>query len=200
MRRCRRSLFLILLILLLSFRALAAPLPDFESFASAAGNPEGWKVYRTDQIRVLRLREGGALACCLRDGELAALTVETDRRSPEGTEGTEDTEAEEAPVRMALAALGCFEEGEIDGILGLPAGGSGTFSGITALKLSGRNRWGVCLCREQDFGEMRFIAVHGGVRIHRRWNCSGMDVVRMVTPEAAAQTGLEACALCGGNG
>ena len=190
----RRKVFCLLMALvLLGLHALAVSLPDLEGLSRIAGK-DAWKQYRAEEIQALKLDRGGAMAACLDQGRVAAFTLEIDRVFEDGSE---DVQAERTLAEELLGGLGCFSREQIEQICAQEPRKPLELSGFSIIRLEGRNRWAICLCSKEELQDMRFIAVHGGVRIHTNPSCSGMDTARMVTKEAAQATGLEPCGLCG---
>ena len=182
----RVTVWLLVAALWCSVGALAAGLPDFSAISGGAATltEAEWQQEGTPLLRTVQLDEETAVTACLSGTQTRAITVER----------TGETDA--AAFSEVMNALGlAVSAGFIEDLT--PYAPAQT-DGITIVLLSGANRCALCACAAGDYGDMCWQAVHGGTKLHDSPTCSGMDVARMITQEAAKALGIEDCEICRG--
>lgn len=159
-------------------------LGDFAAYQEALVLPE--EVVWTEDgalMQSVEIEEGLMLSVCLRDTQIAVLTVEY----PLDMQGE--------TVLEALRLLGMDEE-TLAQVSVMEANTEIAANGVVIGRVCGETREAVYVCLEAERGEMLWLPVHGGDQVHDLPRCSGMDVSRMVTPEAAALTQYDNCDTC----
>ena len=76
------------------------------------------------------------------------------------------------------------------------AGSEAVANGYAYGKIEGETRSAVWLCPEAERDALVWQPVHGGTKYHAKSSCSGMDVPRLVTVEAAEAAGFAPCGRC----
>ena len=99
-------------------------------------------------------------------------------------------------VRLAIEKLGWLSYEAIEQMLALADDATLVVEDYTIYRVHGENRDAFSICRTEDLEEMVWQPVHGGEKLHKEIECSGMDVSRMITAEAAQLTGWEECQRC----
>lgn len=175
------------MLLLLGGAALAEEMIAFESYAAnlSALSDESWQEDGSAEIQVLNLDEQTTLSVATRSGNVLAVTVETVHEGD-----LYDT------ALAALDALGCLSAQTLEALPDLTEAEPLVADGYVLGKLSGETREGIYICAEAEMDAMVWQPVHGGSRYHDSASCSGMDVARLVTREAAEQAGFEPCGKC----
>lgn len=180
-----KRLIAIILVLLLSVCTAAAEgLGSFEAYANALAKAYDAEWKEDGDIRILRISEGTSVSACLSGTDVAAVTVE----AMQGTDLRETAYAALAalsrPGSEVLFAIQDLKEMEL------------TADGCVVGHLSGETRECIYIAAEENFADLIWEPVHGGDQLHKKPGCSGMDVPRLITAEAAAQTGYDDCDHC----
>lgn len=175
--------------LLMNMAALAeapAEIPPlaFEVYAQVAFADAEWEAEASGLIRMLVPEEGVTVSVCLDGENIAAVTAEYSIGQP--TDG----------VVKAIEALGWLSEDALDAAFEQESQAMIETEGFCVCRVAGEKREAVSICRKEDAENMVWQPIHGGARIHNRLRCSGMDVSRMLTEEAAQATGWQNCGKC----
>ena len=159
----------------------------FEVYAASFAEltDEEWKQDDIEQIRMLSPEDGVTVSACVSEGGLVCITVEFP------CDQVTDC------VRAAIVNLGWLSEEAIEQLLVLEDDAELEVEDCTVYRVHGENRDAFSICRTEDIEDMIWQPIHGGEKLHTKIECSGMDVSRMLTQEAAALTGWEACKRCG---
>lgn len=179
----------ILSMLMLLCPALAEEWVAFEEYAAKlAETYEGeWK--GEGDVRVLTVEKNvSSVSVCLRGEDVAAVTVESVQNG---------TLVETA--LNALSGLGLLSDELLSSISTLEQGGELVTDGFVVGRIAGETRECIYLAPEAGFDSYIWEPVHGGDQLHAEATCSGMDVPRLITPEAAEQTGYDLCDHCAKN-
>lgn len=184
-----RALSLILALLLgaCAFAETAEiPALAFDAFAEAYAQhtQAEWETDGIDRILSLVPEEGVTVSVCLAEEDVAALTVEF----PCG--------AISDSVRAAVESLGWLGAEELAAAFSLEENAELQTEAFRVYRIHGDNRDSIAVCPLADAENMLWQPIHGGKKIHDRPRCSGMDVSRMITPEAAEELGWEDCGTC----
>lgn len=174
-------------LLLCAFAASAEEAPvSFDAYAGALEAQAGtaWKEDGSAELQTLALG-GVSVYACLRGEVLVALTVESPREGDFGED-----------VRAALEPLGWFDEAALSSLFEMSAGSEAVANGYAYGKIEGETRSAVWLCPEAERDALVWQPVHGGTKYHAKSSCSGMDVPRLVTVEAAEAAGFAPCGRC----
>lgn len=183
----KRILAMTVAMVLCACAALAEGLVDFGFYADQLSEwtDAKWTADASGSVQVLDLGDGLTISACLSGDQVMAVTVE----SP--------MEADSADaVRAALDALGCLSPEALDALAELGGGERTSDGGCVYGALEGELRKAVYAAAEADFADMVWQAVHGGSKYHAKPNCSGMDVARLITREAAAAMDCGPCDRC----
>lgn len=177
-----------MLALVMLFAAAAAEEagPSFEAYAQtfAQMTEEAWETDGADSILKIALSETVTVSVCLSEGSVAAVTAEVAcGEFPE-------------EVRAMIENLGWLGEEELEQAFAVAEGETAQIGSCTVYRVHGESRDAVSICRTADAENMLWQPIHGGKKIHDTPRCSGMDVSRMITAEAAALTGWEDCGTC----
>ena len=158
----------------------------FETFREtyAKHTQEAWEQEETGLIRSLEPGEGVTVSLCLAGENVAALTVEF----PCGVLSD--------AVRAAVESLGWLSEEELAAAFSLEENAELETETFRVYRIHGDNRDSIAVCPVADAENMLWQPIHGGKKIHDRPRCSGMDVSRMITQEAAEELGWEDCGTC----
>lgn len=182
----KRIFAAILAMLLLCGGALAEELLSFDTysqtFASLSG--ETWKEDGAASIQTIRPEDGVTVSVCLDGQDVAALTVEFPSQNPTET------------VWSAIEHLGWLSESAMDQLKALQDDETAEIEGFQVVRIHGESRDAYCICSVECYAGVVWQPIHGGKKLHSKCECSGMDVARMLTEEAAAQTGWENCQKC----
>ena len=174
-------------LLLMSMPARAEeifPLP-FEDFVQRAAFADAnWEADGTELIRMLSPEEGVTVSVCLKGENIAAITAEYPIGQPTDS------------VRNALEALAWLDAQTIENAFSQTSEEMIEADGFIVCRVEGELREAVSICRAEDAEQMVWQPIHGGARIHNKPRCSGMDAARMITEEAAADTGWQNCGKC----
>ena len=187
----KRIVLLALVLMLCTCAALGEGLIDFDTYANrlAGLSGEEWTVDGAPEIRLLRLDETLTLSVCLSGDRVVAVTVEALR----------DQDFADATC-AALDALGCLDDEALEALSELDDGGQAISGGCVFGRVESERRAAVYAAAEEDFDELVWQPVHGGSKYHARMRCSGMDVPRLVTRQAAENAEYEPCGRCSKNG
>jgi len=160
--------------------------PAFETYAQAFAEltEEEWEPDVIEQIQMLAPEEGVTVSICLDVQTVVCATVEF----PCG----QITDC----VRAAIENLGWLSEEAIAQAFSLEEGAQLEAEGCIVYRVHGDNRDALSICRAEDAEGMVWQPIHGGKKIHDMPRCSGMDVSRMITAEAAMLTNWEDCGTC----
>lgn len=175
------------MILAAAGSAVAEGMIGFEEFAenvSALCDGE-WKEAGCGDILVMEIEEDVTVSVCLMGKRVGAVTVET------LIDGPLDDMA-----YAVLGALECVDEDALEALGELEDGGEMNADGCVVGRLEGGLRASVYAALEEDFEELVWQSAHGGEKYHDMPACSGMDVSRLVTREAARKAGFEPCGRC----
>ena len=185
MRMVRRICTLALAMLICACAALAEGMIGFEEYARNLSALTDAEWTEKGAVRVLDLGDGLTVSVCLIAENVAAVTVEF----------AIDGDAE-AMAEAALDALGCLSPEALAMLAELNDGDQAACDGCVFGRLGGKRRKSVYAALEEDFADMVWQSVHGGSKYHAKPGCSGMDVARLVTREAAINMGYETCSRC----
>lgn len=138
-------------------------------------------------LMVGELAEGVELSLCVREDALLSVSVIAGQ-------GAEDLPS---CARMAFEACGLASGEELAAALdAIPIGEQVDLGTLRLVHLGGEQREGYYLCAVEDYDGLCWQPVYGGQRRHANPECSGMDVPRLVSPEAAEAMGFEPCGRC----
>lgn len=183
----KRLIVGLLVLVVCASPALAEGLLAFEEYAAnlSALTDEEW----TDEglIRVLTLEDEITVSVCLEGAEVAAITVEALQGGSLADVG-----------RAALEATGRLSEEALLALSEIPEDGSAALDGCMVYYLVGKSRECYAICGGEAATELVWQPVHGGEKLHVNPVCSGMDVARLITLEAAELLGYTPCARCAG--
>lgn len=143
-----------------------------------------WEADGIDQLQMLAAAENVNVSACLVGENIAAVTVEF-------LCGNVDEN-----VRAAVENLGWLSAEAVDQVVSMEEGAVLEAEGCTVYRVHGENRDAFSICRTENVGNMLWQPIHGGKKIHDTPRCSGMDVSRMITAEAAELIGWENCGTC----
>ena len=180
----KRIFCALLAMLLLTGAALGESLMPFADYAAALDAPADAEWTADGDMRTLELSDEVAISVCLEDENVMAITVE----APIGSVMDAGS--------AALRALGTLTDAEIAELLAMTEAGSAENDAYIFWRLKGKNREGIAVCATEDEPNLYWIPVHGGKKYHRKPDCSGMDVARLVTEEAAKDADFEPCMRC----
>ena len=182
----RRILAAILAMLLLCIGALAEELLSFDTYSQAIVSPGGeeWKADGAESIQMIQPEDGVTVSACLDGQNVASLTVEFPCDNP--------TEI----VWSAIENLGWLSEDAMNQLRNLQDDEEAEIEGFQVVRIHGESRDAYCICPAEYYENIVWQPIHGGKKIHNKCECSGMDVARMLTEEAAAETGWENCQKC----
>jgi len=176
--------------LLMSLTALAEeggdvnPLSFDDYVLTAAFADAEWEADGTDLIRVVSPEEGVTVSVCLNGENIAAVTVEYPVGQPTDS------------AVMAIEGLGWLSPQMVENVFAQQAQEMIEAECFNVCRVVGEMREAVSICRAEDAENMVWQPIHGGARIHDKPRCSGMDVSRMITEEAAQAVGWENCGRC----
>ena len=185
MRMVKRIFALALAMLFCACAALAEGMIGFDEYVRNLSALTDVEWSESGLVRVLDLGDELTVSVCLIGENVAAVTVES----------AIDGDAE-AVAEAALDALGCLNPEAIAVLEELDGGDQATCDGCVFGKLEGGRRMGFYAALEEDFDDLVWQSVHGGSKYHAKPGCSGMDVARLVTREAAMNMGYEPCGRC----
>lgn len=162
------------------------PSVSFETYSqSFAGlTEEEWKADEVELIQMISPEEGVTVSACLSAADVAALTVEFP------CDQITDS------VRAAIANLGWLSVEAIEQVMTLEDDARLEIEGCIVYRVHGENRDAFSICPAEMVGGMVWQPIHGGKKLHMEIECSGMDVSRMITADAAELTGWEDCKRC----
>lgn len=181
----KRIFALALAMLICACAALAEGLIGFDEYVRNLSVLTDAEWSEGGLVRVLDLGDGLTVSVCLIGENVAAVTVEF---AIDG--GTE------AVAEVALDALECLSPEALVMLAELNGGDHAACDGCVFGKLEGDRRRSVYAALEEDFAGLVWQSVHGGSKYHAKPGCSGMDVARLVTREAAMNMGYEPCGRC----
>ena len=181
----KRILAAVLAMLLLCAGAMAEEIA-FETYAQSFAEltEEVWAADGIELIQTLAPADGVTVSVCLEGENVAAITVEF----PCGEIGD--------AVRAAVGNLGLLSESALEQVFAMEEGATLEVEDCMVYRVHGKNRDAFGLCAAEDAEEMVWQPIHGGEKLHSEYGCSGMDVARMITAEAAQLTGWENCKRC----
>ena len=158
----------------------------FEDYTEAFAEltDEKWKADDIEQIQVLSPEDGVTISACLSEEYVKCISVEFP------CDQILDC------VRAAIENLGWLSDDAVGQMLVLQEDAVLVIEGYTIYRVHGEKRDAFSICRTEDFEEMVWQPIHGGEKLHIQIECSGMDVSRMITSEAAQLTGWEECKRC----
>lgn len=159
---------------------------EFENYAQffTGFTQEEWKADDIEQIQVILPEDGVTVSVCLSGEYVKCISVEFP------CDQVMDS------VRAAIEGLGWLSYDAIDQMLALEDDATLVVEDYTIYRVHGENRDAFSICRTEDIEEMVWQPIHGGSKLHREIECSGMDVSRMITDEAAQLTGWDECKRC----
>lgn len=186
----KRTLLWLLVFCMTVSGALAEGLLPFEDCSNALATVTLGEWTDEDAFfRILTLDANTTLSACLDDAQnVAALTLE----------GAADGALAQTALAV-LEALNLLGEETLASIPEIAASDSLTADGYTIYHLSGRTREGYAICLENSADALVWQPVHGGKKQHAKADCSGMDVARLITAEAAEALGYDPCGRCMAN-
>lgn len=158
----------------------------FEDYAQAFAEltEEVWKADDIEQIQVISPEDGVTVSVCLSEDYVKCISVEFP------CDQILDS------VRTAVEKLGWLSYEAIEQMLALADDATLVIEDYTIYRVHGENRDAFNICRTEDAEDMVWQPIHGGEKLHAEIECSGMDVSRMLTAEAAQLTGWEECKRC----
>lgn len=182
----KRIFAAILAMLLLYTGALAEELLSFDAYSQAVISQGGeeWKTDGAEPIRTIQPEDGVTVSVCLDGQSVAALTVEFPCENP--------TEI----VWSVIENLGWLSEDEMEQLKNMQDDETAEFENFQVVRIHGESRDAYCICPAEYYENAVWQPIHGGKKLHSKCECSGMDVARMLTEEAAGQTGWENCQKC----
>lgn len=157
---------------------------SFEAYAQTVFADAEWEIDGVQQLRVLSSEEGVTVSVCMEGDNLASLTVEYPIGQPSDS------------VRMAIEGLGWIRAEMIEEIFSIPSEEVREMEAFSVWRIEGELREGISICRTEDAADMAWQPIHGGARIHSKPRCSGMDVSRLITEEAAQALEWKNCGKC----
>ena len=179
-----------ILALLLCMGAAAEGLGSLSDYLAAVrpaalGAEGDWTREAGGRLLSVRPSKDALVTLCAEGDALLAVSV----TAPKG-------EICERLARLALTPGGWIGEAKLQAML--EDGSSGTVNGTRLTRLEGELREGVCLCAEEGLEDLVWQPLHGGEFRHRSPECSGMDVPRLISSEAADALGRPPCSTCMG--
>lgn len=182
----KRIFAAVLGLMMICSGAAAEEAISFEVYAQSFSEitEEVWEADGAELIRTLAPEESVTVSACLEGEGVAAVTAEY----PCG----QITDA----VRAAIKNLGWLSAEAVEQVLAMEEGASLELEGCMVWHIHGKTRDAFSICRTEDAGEMVWQPIHGGEKLHSKPRCSGMDVSRLITEEAAEFTGWENCGVC----
>lgn len=176
----------VLALLMLFCSAFAEEWVAFEEYAAKLAETYGSEWKGEGDIRVLTVKKDvSSVSVCLRGEDVATVTVEA----------VQDGTLVETALN-ALGGLGLLSEEILTRVSTMEPGDEITADGFVIGYLTGETRECIYLAAEADYESCMWEPVHGGDQLHAKADCSGMDVPRLITPEAAQQTGYDLCDHC----
>lgn len=173
-----------ILMLLLCASALAEEASlSFETFAQGFEG-QTWKADGAELIQVMKLEEAVTVCACLENEAVVALSVEFSK------EGLPES------AKAAIEKLGWLDAESMAALLAMQDDGTAVLGAYQVVRIHGEDRDAYCICALADFERMVWQPIHGGTKIHDKTECSGMDVARMITEEAAEAVGWDDCKRC----
>lgn len=172
------------LVLMLFAAALAEGLGTPQGYLDAFGGV-GWTSEADGRVMSLEVWDDAVVTLCARDGALLAVSVTAPR-----TERFEDL------AEAALRDTGLVPARPLAAILA--DGAAQALDGARLVSLTGDLRRGLYLYSDtlRPGAELYWLPMHGGRRRHINPSCSGMDVPRLVSAEAADALGFDPCGRC----
>ena len=160
----------------------------FESYAQCFAEfaEAEWKMDDIEQLQVISPEDGVTVSVCLSEGDVVCISVEF------------PCDQFMDSVHAAIAGLGWLSDGAIEQVLALEDDALLEVDECVVYRVHGENRDAFSICRAVDSENMLWQPIHGGMKLHTKVECSGMDVSRMITEEAAQLTGWENCKRCNG--
>ena len=160
---------------------------EFETYAQDVEEltEEVWEADVIELIQRIEPEDGVTISACLSQGCVECLSVEFP------CDQLLDS------VRAAIENLNWFSDEAIEQILALTDDAQLEIEGCMVYRVHGENRDAFSVCRAEDVENIVWQPIHGGKKLHAKVECSGMDVSRMITAEAAQLTNWEKCKRCG---
>lgn len=182
----KRIFAAVLALMMICSGAMAEEALSFEVYAQSFSEltEEVWEAGEAEMIQTLAPEESVTVSACLEGGEIAAVTVEFPCGTP--------SEA----VRAAIGNLGWLSTEGLEQAFAMEENTSAEIGDFSVWRIHGKTRDAISICRTEDAGEMVWQPIHGGEKLHSKSRCSGMDVSRLITEEAAELTGWENCGVC----
>lgn len=182
----RRIAAAVLVLMLLAGALAEEAALSFETYAARfeAAEEAVWEEEGAGLIYALSTEEGVTVSVCLSEESVAAVTVEF----PCGEPGE--------AVRGAIENLGWLSEEAVAEVFSMEEGATLEAGDFTVCRIHGDDRDAFSICRTENLADMLWQPIHGGARLHDTPRCSGMDVSRMITAEAAELTGWAYCGIC----
>lgn len=186
-----KKIFAMVLALLMCFACAAEGADPIEpmafetyaqSFAELTG--EEWKSHIIEQIMTIKTEDGVTVSTCLSEGCIDCISVEF------------PCDQANDSVRAAIENLGWFSAEAIEQIFALTDDAQLEIEDCVVYRVHGENRDAFSICRMEDAENVVWQPIHGGEKLHTKIECSGMDVSRMITVEAAMLTNWEMCKRC----
>jgi len=143
-----------------------------------------WKADESGLIHVISPEEGVTVSVCLAQENVACISVEFPCDMPADC------------VRTAIENLGWLSDEAIEQMFALTDDAQLEAEGFAIYRVHGENRDAFSICPADEIENMVWQPIHGGEKLHTEVECSGMDVARMITAEAAQLTGWENCKHC----
>lgn len=185
----KKMLAVILAMLMLCTDAMAEEVMELLSFEAysqsfAALTEEVWQEDGAELIQTLSPEDGVTVSVCLAENNVAAVTVEF--LCDQITDS----------VRAAVENLGWLSAEAMEQVLAMVDDAQLEIEGCIVYRVHGENRDAFSICRAENAQNMVWQPIHGGKKLHTEIECSGMDVSRMITNEAAQLTNWENCKRC----
>ena len=192
----KKLLAIVLMMLMLCPAVMAENLPEtvqeipatpFEAYSQsfAALTEEKWKSDIIEQIQMLSPEDGVTISVCIEAQNVVCATVEFSCDQVTGS------------VRAAIDNLGWLSEEAIAQVFALEDNDAQLeIEDCLVWRVHGENRDAFSICRAVDGERIVWQPIHGGEKLHKKIECSGMDVSRMLTEEAAMFTNWLKCKRC----
>lgn len=158
----------------------------FETYAQSFTEltEEAWETDDIELIQKLSPEDGVTVSACLSQSDLICITVEFP------CDQITDS------VRAAIENLGWLSFEAVEQALAMTDDAQLEIEGCVVYRVHGENRDAYSICRAEDAENVVWQPIHGGEKLHTEIECSGMDVSRMITVEAAQLIGWENCKRC----
>ena len=163
------------------------PVTSFETYSRSFAEltEEKWEPDIIELIQVLKPEDGVTISVCLEAQNVVCATVEFSCDQVTGS------------VRAAIENLGWLSEEAIEQVFALEDNDAQLeIEDCLVWRVHGENRDCFSICRAADGERIVWQPIHGGEKLHKKIECSGMDVSRMLTDEAAMFTNWLNCKRC----